>query len=92
MMAGDKVEDKQTKSKQSRYPNKNIKCSECEGKLVNKPQKYEEQSICCDCCDKWSHNVCAKIDKEKNDAIVTHSLHDGFVTTVKRVQLLYIKR
>ena len=74
-MAGDKVEDKQTKNVQSRYPNRKVNCRVCKEKLVNKPQKYEEQSICCDCCDKWAHNICAKIDKEKNDAIVKYGLH-----------------
>ena len=75
MMAGEKVVDKQTNKSQSRNPTRNVKCRECQEKLVSKPQKYEEQSICCDCCDKWSHNTCAKIDQEKNDAIVKHALH-----------------
>ena len=51
-------------------------CGECKQIAVNKPTKFDEESMECECCKTWFHvNCTADLKKDKFDAINKFNLH-----------------
>ena len=54
--------------------NNSVPCGEC-GKICDeKPAEFKDESMECDCCHRWIHMICAKMQKGKRDAISKYKL------------------
>ena len=54
--------------------NNSVACGEC-GKICDElPAEFKDESMECDCCHRWIHVSCAKMQKGKRDAISKYKL------------------
>ena len=63
--------DKQQKSADH---NNSVPCGECGRICDENPGEFKDESMECDCCHRWIHMICAKMQKGKRDAISKYKL------------------
>lgn len=66
-----KAPSESNKIKQNKAPN----CRTCNEPLLDKPEKEEEQSIECECCDNFFHIGCVSVSDRKLKAILEFEVH-----------------
>ena len=54
--------------------NNSVPCGECGKNCDENPAEFKDESMECDCCHRWIHVVCAKMQKGKRDAISKYKL------------------
>ena len=79
-MAGEITEPKhntrsRTNSKAEVTEKPIVLCGTCDAECIESPSTYAERSMECECCIKWFHVTCVKMEKKKYDAISTLDLH-----------------